>query len=345
MPNRIPLRQVSLFSGVGGAGKSYMTLHLCIAHVLGRDWLYSNPISGPSIFVDAEDDENEIHIRLNSILKHYNAGFAEADRGGFHLLSLAGQDALLATVSHSGKVEPTLLYHQLLQAAGDIKPKMIGIASAANVFAGGENDRSQVQQFVSLLTRVARRANGSVQLVSHPSLTGINTGTGLSGSTQWHNAVRARSYLRSPNTEDGQQPDSDLRTLEFMKVQYGSMPDKIILRYQHGMFLPEPGILSLPKQAQLETAQKVFLELLSRYNATNRFVSDKRGTNYAPALFAEEEEAKKAGLNKEILKAAMRKLYHDNKIWNEPCGKPSRPAFRIAIGMHPDLKGLRAKKP
>ena len=258
---------MSLFSGVGGAGKSYVTLHLCIAHVLGRDWLNSNPIPGPSIFVDAEDDENEIHIRLYSILKHYNASYAEVDGRGFHLLSLAGQDALLATVSHSGKVEPTLLYHQLLQAADDIKPKMIGIASAANVFAGNENDRSQVQQFVSLLTRVARRANGSVQLVSHPSLTGINTGTGLSGSTHWHNAVRARSYLRSPKTEEGQQPDPDLRELEFMKVQYGSLPDTIVLRYQNGMFLPETGILSRPKQVQPEIAQKIFLDLLKRYNA------------------------------------------------------------------------------
>jgi hypothetical protein len=34
-------------------------------------------------------------------------------------------------------------------SAGDIKPKMIGIASSANVYAGSEIDRSQVQQFIS----------------------------------------------------------------------------------------------------------------------------------------------------------------------------------------------------
>src|SRR5262249_49622616 len=43
VPNRIPLRQVGLFSGEGGAGKSYVTLHLCVAHALGRDWLHSKP--------------------------------------------------------------------------------------------------------------------------------------------------------------------------------------------------------------------------------------------------------------------------------------------------------------
>ena len=112
---------------------------------------------------------------------------------GLHLMSFVGRDAVLATVSRTGKVEPTRLYGQILEAAGDIRPKMIGIASSANVFAGTENDRSQVQQFVALLTRLAIAANGSVQLISHPSLTGINSDSGLSGSTAWHNAVRARS--------------------------------------------------------------------------------------------------------------------------------------------------------
>jgi hypothetical protein len=42
---------------------------------------------------------------------------------------------------------------------------------------------------------------GSVVLIAHPSLTGINTGTGISGSTQWHNSVRARFYLKGYKSE------------------------------------------------------------------------------------------------------------------------------------------------
>ena len=99
VPNRIPLRQVALFSGEGGVGKSYVTLHLCVAHVLGRDWLHSKPTPGPSIFMDAEDDEKELHIRLDSILRHYGATYADAVKGGLHLLSFVGRDAVLATVS------------------------------------------------------------------------------------------------------------------------------------------------------------------------------------------------------------------------------------------------------
>jgi AAA domain len=69
--DRIPLRQTALFTGEGGSGKSSITLHQCCAHVLGRDWLGSLPEIGPAIFIDAEDDENEIHIRLSCIARHY----------------------------------------------------------------------------------------------------------------------------------------------------------------------------------------------------------------------------------------------------------------------------------
>lgn len=109
------------------------------------------------------------------------------------------------------------------------------------------------------------------------------------------------------------------------------MSDRVILRYRDGMFLPEPGVTSLSKLAQAVTAQGVFLTLLKRFEASNRTVGDKSSRSYAPSLFAREDEAKKAGLNSKLLEAAMRQLFKDGKIWNEPCGRPSRPSFRIAI--------------
>ena len=142
-------------------------------------------------------------------------------QGGLKITSLFGQDAVLATPARDGKMEPTPLYRQLLQAAGDIKPKMIMIASAANVFAGSEINRTQTQQFVGLLNRIALVAVGGVVLIAHPSLTGINTDTGLSGTTQWHNAVRARLYLKAVKAVAGEQPDNDLRELVFKKNQFG----------------------------------------------------------------------------------------------------------------------------
>jgi RecA-family ATPase len=188
--NRIPKRQCVLFSGEGGMGKSTEGLHLCAAHVLARDWLGSMPEPGPAIFVDAEDEQKVMHYRSAGITSHYQVRFADLIKGGLHLLSLFGQDAVMASVGRNGIVEPTPLYKQLFQAAGDIKPVTIAIAASANVYAGSEIDRSQVQQFVGLLTRIAIVANGSVVLISHPSQAGITNDSGISGSTQWHDSVR-----------------------------------------------------------------------------------------------------------------------------------------------------------
>jgi RecA-family ATPase len=331
VPDRIPQHEAAMFHGEGAAGKSTIGLHLCAAHVLGREWLGVMPEPGPAIFADAEDGEIPIHRRLAAIGNHYGATFGDMIKGGLHLISLAGQDAILATASRSGKIEPTALYAKLLEAAGDIKPKMITIASLANVYAGSEIDRSQVQQFVGLLTRLAIRADGSVTQIAHPSLTGINSGTGLSGSTQWHNAVRARFYLKGVKPEDGELPDNDLREIEFKKNQYGQISGRLVLRYQNGLFLPEPGVASLDQATQELTAQDVFLTLLKRLTAENRHVSASPSKNYAPTCFARESEARAAGLTNKQLETAMRELFRSGKVWNEPCGKPSRPSFRIAV--------------
>jgi AAA domain len=56
VPDRIPRRQVALFSGEGAAGKSTILLHQCAAHTLARDWLGVMPTPGPTFFIDAEDD-------------------------------------------------------------------------------------------------------------------------------------------------------------------------------------------------------------------------------------------------------------------------------------------------
>jgi RecA-family ATPase len=328
--DRIPRRQVTLFSGEGGGGKSIIQLHLSVAHVLARDWLGTMPQLGPALFIDAEDDVNVLHRRLAAIAEHYSVRFADLVRDGLHLISLAGQDAVLAT-ARNGKIRPTPLYKQLYEAAGDIKPVMIGLASSANVYAGNEIDRGQVQQFVNLLTALAITADGAVVLISHPSLAGIANDTGLSGSTAWHNAVRARVYLHGVKPEAGEQADSDLREITFKKNQYGPVSDSMLLRYNNGLFLPVKGGGSLDRAAQEMRADEIFLHLLRRFTRENRAVSDKPSPRYAPALFAREEEARHAAIGSRALEAAMRRLFKAGKIWNEPCGKPSRPTFRLTV--------------
>jgi RecA-family ATPase len=327
----IPLHKTAIFSGEGATGKSLLQLQLSAAHVLGREWLGIPVRKGPALFIDCEDDERVLHKRAADVLRLYDAKFADVVKGGLNLVSLAEQNTVLGWFNRGrGIIEPTPLFDELLEMVGDLKPVMTGIASSADVFAGSEIDRTQVRQFVALLTRLAKAAGGAVVLISHPSLTGIASGSGLSGSTGWHNSVRARMYLESVKAKEGEQADSNLRQIHFKKNQYGPISESITLRYQDGVFLPVTGT-SFDAAVRSETAKEVFVKLLRRFTKENRNVNANTGPSYAPALFAVELDAHAHGVGKNDLAAAMRVLLEEEKIRHEPYGKPSRPHFRLVV--------------
>jgi RecA-family ATPase len=330
--DRAPINQAGLFSGEGGTGKSIIELMKDIAHVAGKDWLGSTPERGPAFYIGAEDDEDEIHIRLTAIARHHDLTFKELIKGGLYVRCLLGEDATLCAASgKSGKVEATGLYRQLYEAAGDIKPRNISIDTLSRAFSGNEIDRVQVYAFAMHMQKLAKVAGGSVTVLSHPSLQGISSGSGISGSTAWHGAFRFRQYLKGLKAKEGEQPEDDLRELEFKKNQYGPTGEAIMLRYQRGLFLPEGGVSSLDKLAREQKAEETFLALLSRYEREGRNVSHKStAPNYAPASYCEEKEAN--GLRKEDFAAAMRRLFTADKIHVENYGRPSRPMARLRPG-------------
>ena len=336
--DRVPLNQAGLFSGEGGTGKSILELMKDVAHVAGKDWLRSLPEPGPTFYLGAEDDQDEIHIRLAAIAKHYRTTFDELRKGGLHVLCLLGQDATLCAANNkSGKVEPTSLYRQLYEAAGDVKPKNISIDTLSRAFAGNEIDRTQVYGFANHMQALAKVAGGSVTVLSHPSLQGIASGSGISGSTAWHGAFRFRQYLKGVKSAEGEPSDSDLRELEFKKNQYGPLGEKIVLRYKEGLFLPEAGISDLDKIAREAKADEVFLTLLQRLSAQDRNISHKpHSGNYAPKLFAAENEAKNSNLRKSDLEGAMRRLFEANRIHVESYGRSDRDMTRLTLGPRPE---------
>ncbi len=331
VPNRVPARQAGMFSGEGGTGKSLVEMQRDVAHVLARDWLGSLPEPGHAIYVGCEDDSDEIHIRLAAIAKHYEVTFAELIRGGLHVLPMIGKDATLcAARPKSGTVETTALYRQLHEAAGDIRPRNISIDTLSHAFAGSEIDRVQVYSFMRHMQALAGVSGGSVTVLSHPSLAGIQSGSGLSGSTAWHGAPRFRVYMTSATAEQGETPDPDLREIKWLKNQYGARGESMVLRYQRGLFLPLSSTSTLDRAAQAARADDVFLDVLRRYSREGRPAGHNTGTIYAPALFAREPEAKTAGVTSRHLADAMTRLFAAGRICIKTSGPPSRQRSRIA---------------
>jgi RecA-family ATPase len=331
--DRVPANQAGLFSGEGGTGKSIIELMKNVAHVTGRDWLGAMPEPGPAIYLGAEDDKIELHIRLANIAQHYGVTFRELIEGGLYILPKLREDATLCAPGKHGKIETTALYNQIYEAAGDIKPKNISIDTLSRAFAGNEIDRAQVYQFACHMQALALVTDGgSVTVLSHPSMAGIASGSGLSGSTGWQGAFRFHQYLKSMKPAEGDERDNNIRELQFKKNQYGPLGESLVLRYQRGLFLPEAGVSDLDKLAREAKVDEMFLTLLKQFTAQGRNVSHLESAHtYAPRAFAKEADAKKGGVRQVEMENALRRLFDANKVHVETYGKPSRLFSKLAI--------------
>jgi RecA-family ATPase len=303
VPNRIPARQACLFSGHGAAGKSTIGLHLCVAHVLGREWLGSLPQLGPAIFFDAEDDFNVIWRRLDCIRRHYDTTYKDMIAGGLQILPMAGKDVVLANVdARTNKIVATPLYHHLLEQAVSLQAEQVLIASAANVFAGNENDRSQVQQFETLLVHIAQQTGGSVTLISHPSRRGMDEdGGGFSGSTAWHNSFRARIWIESDKVLP------ELRRVSFLKNQYGPEDETLTVHWRDGMFLGQAKPSSYEQAAKDNQADTLVLDFIRKHASQGQdFGASQFAHSYPATMIDKTGEAN--GFKRAELAAATSRL-------------------------------------
>jgi RecA-family ATPase len=324
---RVPLRNVTLVSGTGGVGKSTLLLQLACAHVTARDWFGTMPIHGGVLFLSAEDDADELHFRTARIAAHL--GVSLSDLAGLRFMPLAGEEALLGVPDRSGVMRATPLFNTLREAALDLKLASIVIDTAADTFGGRENDRAQVRQFITLLRGLAIAAHAAVLLASHPSLQGLSSGSGLSGSTAWDASVRARMYLTPMDaSDDAPAADADLRELIVKKSNYGPSGERIQMRWQDGLFVPIGTPSTIDQRAAELRADTAFLDLLKLFTEQNQRVGPYKGPNYAPAKFADHPTGSPFGSRK--LAAAMQRLLDAKRIRIEEEGPKSRKVTFLA---------------
>jgi RecA-family ATPase len=139
----------------------------------------------------------------------------------------------------SGQGRLTAFFDHLLDEVKHFGAQFVVLDTAADLFGGNENIRSQVRQLVAnACGRIARETKGAVLVCAHPSLSGIATGFGSSGSTAWNNTVRSRLYLTQEKAEDGDKSDPDLRNLARKKSNYARADESLTLRWTDGVMVP-----------------------------------------------------------------------------------------------------------
>lgn len=327
----IPDRNVTILGGDGGLGKSLIAKHVAVCVASDMPWLGFETISGPVVLLSAEDEIDEIHRRLIDICREETIDLATLTE--LHIVSLVGRESVLAVPDHEkGLLKRTAVFERLQTLLGTVKPKLLILDTLADVFGGNENDRVLARSFISLLRGLALDFDLAVLLIAHPSMSGMASGTGSSGSTGWSNSVRSRLYLERPKRDRDDPPDEDERLLSVKKANYAKVGISIGLRWRSGVFVRDDDQTSMKgtsTAAEASAADDVFLDLLRKFTDQGRTVSPSPSASYAPVLFERHPEAR--GFKKRALAQAMERLLSGGQIAVEMFGPPSKQRQRLIL--------------
>jgi KaiC/GvpD/RAD55 family RecA-like ATPase len=315
VPGWIPSRAATLIVGPGGAGKSLFVQQLLTCISQGIPCL-SLPASEavPTLLINCEEERNELTRRGFAIADAIRAPVS--DLVGVHTLSRVGElGNEVGTFDAERKIHLSDFYNQIEATALDKGARVVALDNIAHLYAGNENDRSEVTQFVNALSRLAIKIDGAVILVGHPAK---GAGSEYSGSTAWENAVRSRLFMQRLDKVGDDEPDPNVRVLTRSKTNYSAVGDAVEMRWDRGAFVQH--LTGLTKPADDKIADGTFLRCLAKFIAEKRPVSASRHAhNYAPKEFSWEGIA--GGFKARALEAAMRRLSErgaialDERLW------------------------------
>lgn len=242
IPGILITHGVTLLGGDGGMGKSILCLQAQIAAWLGREWCgIPMPAGIRSFGLYCEDEWQEVHRRVDAILRYYNATYEDLGDNVRFACRVGEDNELMSFGFKNDKGRQTTLFTQLTSEIEKWQTQLIILDTVADTFGGNENVRPQVRGFVNSIRQLSWINHGGVILTAHPSRVGLVDGSGLSGSTAWNGSVRARVYLTRPPTPDadvdGDQEPTNERILKTMKSNYSEAGGKVRLEYRNGVFV------------------------------------------------------------------------------------------------------------
>jgi RecA-family ATPase len=331
VPDWIPLRRATGLYGAPGAGKSLLMQMLCTSTALAHPWLGLTVRKCRSVLFYCEDDEDEMHYRQEQINRRY--GCTYDDLGDMLPVPWLGRDGTLMTFDRDGRGLVTPLFYRLRSIINQHHAQLVILDTLSDVFGGNELNRTHARQFVQQVpARLARDCNCAAVCCAHPSLTGISSKSGNSGSTGWPGAFRSHLYLHPLDVEPDDIADIDERILTRKKSNWARAGETIEMRWKDGVFIHKPqptGILGTIGRGH---AERVFLNLLAERCKQQRWVSaNETANNFAPRVFGRYPKADRDGFREKDFKEAMEQLLRGSKpsIVIEEYGPPSNRHARL----------------
>lgn len=237
-PVLLPRSNLTLLGGNGGSGKSSLALTCAVCAAAGRT-LHGEPVDPVSVvFISLEDPPELVRDRIARTIREFVLD-PDLVRQNFRLFDGSGSDSALAVeinVRGISRIRPTDTAKSLASlCAGSA---LVVIDNASDAFAGNENSRHQVRDFLRSLTRLAQDLGAAVVLLVHIDKQAAKfggNGQSYSGSTAWHNTARTR-YALTPGKSGGVE-------LKMEKNNLGPLLEPLFFTWtKAGVLVPATGI-------------------------------------------------------------------------------------------------------
>lgn len=302
---------VAMLSGDGGLGKSLLMQQLCTAAALGAHWLGLGTEQCNTMAVFCEDDRDELWRRQAAINRHYGCGMG--DLTPVRYVERAGlENVTMDFDRRTDKPAPTPFFDQIRHAALEHEARVLILDTVADVFGGNEIVKNHVRRFISAWRRVAIEIQGVVILTAHPSVSGMSSGTGISGNTAWNNSVRSRIYLtRQREVEEGDS-DNNERLLKTMKNNQGPFGGKIGLRWEDGVFVRSDQERTLNIVDRIDDDNHVLAAIESLCLMGTRMSPDRFARTYVVSAVVGHAETR--GMSRPNIEAAKNRLMNGGRL-------------------------------
>ncbi len=191
----VPARGVTILSGEGGIGKSFLALDLAVAVAAGRDWVSKFPVmQGPVLYIDLENDEATIGRRLVQLCAGMDIDI----------------DSLPLYIPKRGKPGVELMLDTpegrawLWGAVEQYSPRLVIIDSLIAAHQGDENSNVLMRQLIGGLDGIAREGRLGIVVIHHQRKRGAVNDAGqlMRGASDLRNSIVSHLAARRQGDDE-----------------------------------------------------------------------------------------------------------------------------------------------
>jgi hypothetical protein len=337
----------------GGSGKSSYSMVEAVAMASGRDLLGEVPVERIRVWYHGGEDPMKIlKLRLAAICIHY--GIPIEELCGWLFMTSGTEFPLRVAVEGYTKLD---INHVLLARIGEeIERNEISCVifdPFVKMHRISEQDNNRIDQIASEFGALADKYQCAIDLVHHtrkrpPGSTAELGVDDTRGAGALKDALRSVRMLNPISGNDAVGiPEAERHRyfrVGLVKANHTVMTDTKQIYRLHTVTIPnlqqsEVGVVTAWQgrpgasgefAENMRRAEEVFMAILRRVTLRGSpRVSDLKGSNYAPRIFAGEPEAKEAGMGEGTLAEAMKQLLAAGQVEAVDGGRGGKHVHKI----------------